>query len=138
MRRRCKTFEEWARSQYNEFFATWRKSKYLGYNFDSKKSVAVIYNLRSGKTASASANLQRVYGIENVIGLAWADYKDETIPDFWQSLSSLYDRDEILFRLNCKEWQIIQRNPHNSEELICACENGEVKSFNTSILVRRV
>ena len=72
------------------------------------------------------------------IALAWASYKGEQIPAFYEPLISFYERDEVLFRYNCREWQIIQRHPYDSEKLICACENGEIANFKLQALVRRV
>lgn len=138
MRKNVNEFWVWCASQKDEFLATWRKSKNLIYNYNEKTGVAVISNLRTGKTASASANIQKTRGIMNVLGLAWASYKGEQIPAFYEPLISFYEKDEVLFRYNCKEWQIIQRHPYDSEKLICACENGEIANFKLQALVRRV
>ena len=138
MRKNIGNFVDWCTSQKEEFFAIWRKSKHLMYNIDDKTGVAVIANLRTGKTASASANVKKVKGIHNVLGLAWAEYKGETIPTFHQALYNLYSEAEYSFLYDSKEWQIVLRNPYKSNELICVCKDGTVKSFNFYTLVRRV
>ena len=138
MRKNIGNFIDWCASQKEEFFAVWRKSEHLIYNTNDKTGVAVITNLRTGKTVSASANVRKIEGIHNVLGLAWAEYKGETIPTFHEALYNLYEKDEVFFLYGCEEWQIIQRNPYQSNELICVCKDGTVKSLSIYTLVRRV
>ena len=138
MRKNIGNFVDWCASQKEEFFAVWRKSKHLMYNFNDKTGVAVITNLRTGKTVSASANVRKVKGIHNVLGLAWAEYKGETIPTFHQALYNLYSEAEYLFLYDDEKWQIVQRNPYKSSEFICVRDDGTVRCFSVYTLVRRV
>lgn len=79
MRHNCVTFIDWACSQRAEFLSIWHKSKHLSYNYDRKTGKAVIYNLRSGKMGCGSVGKHT--SMDVALGLAWADYKKESIPE---------------------------------------------------------
>lgn len=85
MRKHCKNFMDWALSQNNEFYAIVDKGKYLGVSVYSTSSsiVANITNDRTGRSGHASVKADKFDDPTIiVIGLAWANYKGEKIPEF--------------------------------------------------------
>lgn len=143
MRRKCKTFEEWCHSQAKEFGAICEKAQHLGAScysnqFNSSLKCHII-NERTGRSGFSSVKIDNFNDPTTIaIALAWADYKGEIIPSFTEALGTLYARDENLFRYQGYEWQVVQRHPYNSNEFICACENGQVKTFTAYALVYRI
>ena len=78
---------DWVVSQYNEFYATVAKSVHLDVSvYDTSSSiVANITNDRTGKSGHASVKTDKFDDPTIiVIGLAWANYKGEEIPEFRQ------------------------------------------------------
>ena len=144
MRKHCKNFEQWIDSQYQEFDKVYKKSTALQLRVGSQRNThyATIFNTKTKRSVCETVNMKNGNTLEQItkmnIALAWASYKGEQIPAFYEPLISFYERDEMLFRYNCREWQIIQRHPYDSEKLICACENGEIKDFKLQTFVRRV
>ena len=91
MRYRCLTFQEWCMSQYDEFKNL--NSKHIQWVKDSEDKVIhmLIYHTKKNKQGrvtfkkSTLLNLTEYtpydgWDTEIMIGLAWADYKGETIP----------------------------------------------------------
>lgn len=96
MRKNCKTFEQWVRSQYDEFKAIYEGHSFgneflhvthLGLNVYSNSvndgSVrCFIYNESRNKTGTASVKAKNWDDPSMIaVGLAWADYKGEDIPE---------------------------------------------------------
>lgn len=94
MRKNCKTFEQWVRSQYDEFKTTQMNScserfanSHLGMsvytNSVNDGSVrCFIYNESRNKTGIASVKAENWDDPTLIaIGLAWANYKGEDIPE---------------------------------------------------------
>lgn len=89
MRKNCKTFEEWVKSQHDEFINI-HKNVDVEYSFrtlcniyGTKNSIkCFIYNGYRNKTGFASVDANSWDDPTMVaVGLAWADYKKEAIPE---------------------------------------------------------
>lgn len=102
MRKNCKTFEQWVRSQYDEFQTTQMNScserfvdSHLGMNVytnsvNDRSVRCFIYNERRNKTGTASVKAENWDDPSMIaIGLAWANYKGENIPNFSVTLGSI-------------------------------------------------
>lgn len=90
MRKNCKTFEQWVRSQYDEFMNIHNKVNPNIYSlrtnaqvYSTRNSVkCFIYNEYRNKTGFASVDFNAWDDPTLIaIGLAWANYKKEDIPE---------------------------------------------------------
>ena len=90
MRKNCKTFKEWCKSQATEFGAICEKASHLSvscYTSDFGTSVKCnIVNERIGKTGISSVKADNFDDPNTIaIALAWADYKKRNHPLFYGS-----------------------------------------------------
>lgn len=147
MRKNCKTFEQWVRSQYDEFQKTQMNScnerfanNHLGMNVytNSVNDGSVrcfIYNERRNKTGTASVKAANWDDPTMIaVGLAWADYKGESIPNFTVPLYSLGTCDRFYY--NGCEFVYLTSNPYKLNCVIVCDADGVPYNFDKETRVR--
>lgn len=142
MRKNCKTFKEWIQSQVDEFFAThhgqghghhlyaniWRTT--LGGSVG-----CMIVNRKRNRTGFASVSAKAHDDPTKIaIGLAWADYKGEKIPEFTVPLWKLSTLDKFIYRN--REYTYIVTNPCSPNNIIVQPENGCLYQIDRKTRVR--
>lgn len=135
MRKNCKTFEEWAESQVDEFTAIKKKSKYLQivHSVDYNSARYMICNLRNGKTGYGTVKMANFANYAVVIALAWANYKGEKIPDFRVPLCRLTTSDKFIY--NGKEYRYLTSNPYTKDHIIICDYSGAPSNLHKSTRV---
>ena len=90
MRRNCRNFKEWCISQYEEFCRVMAKSVALKCRIETggKNSIcAFVYNTKTAWCVGEKVNATKFNNPTKVaLGLAWASYKCEPIPDFFTTI----------------------------------------------------
>lgn len=124
MRKNCKNFEEWAKSQVDEFTAIKKKSKHLQivHSVDRNSARYMICNLRNGKTGYETVKMKNFVNDTIVVGLAWANYKGEKIPDFKVPLCRLTTNDKFIYKE--KEYRYLTSNPYTKDHIIICDYSG--------------
>ena len=129
MRKHCKNFIDWVVSQYNEFCTIVDNSLHLSHCIYSTTSsiVASIYNERTGKSGRASVKIDKFDDPTLIaIGLAWANYKNEEVPDFKIPLCRLTTNDKFIYA--GQEYRYLTSNPYSTDNIIVCDSYG--KPFN--------
>lgn len=124
MRKNCKTFEEWAESQVDEFTAIKKKSKHLQivHSVDYNSARYMICNLRNGKTGYGTVKIDNFANYAIVIALAWANYKGEKVPEFRRARLLRMLKEGAQFQTkDGKSYTLIGKNPHNKPEKRFVC-----------------
>lgn len=125
MRKRCKDFIAWVVSQYDEFYAIAGKGDHLGVTVygTSSSIVANITNDRTGKSGRASVKADKFDDPTIiVIGLAWANYKGEEIPEFRKTryLSALPNNTDFQTK-DGRSYTKIGVNCYNQRDKMVVC-----------------
>jgi hypothetical protein len=142
MRKNCKTFKEWIDSQVAEFNAAHHGDDH-GYHLSASiwstplgGSVrCMIINDRRNKTGFASVSAKAYNDPTQIaIGLAWADYKGEEIPDFSIPLYKLGRMDK--FEYGGETYKYLTTNPCLPDNIIVCDYKGFPFNFNRNTKVR--
>ena len=133
MRKNCRSFEEWAMSQFWELNTVVSKTTHLHIHnqMHGDTVVALIFNDKKEKVAIARVKESKyVFSAQIAFGLAWAKYKGERIPDFSITLENLYAEDKVQFKMYGAVCEIVQTNPYFPNCYICVnTKTGEVYNF---------
>lgn len=139
MRNNCGTFNEWINSQAAEFGALQVRSDHLFATVWSTplggSVTCMIVNDRRNKTGFASVSAKKYEDPTKVaVGLAWADYKGEEIPDLSISLYELHTMDK--FKYNGETYTYLTTNPCLPDNIIVCDSQGFPFNFNRNTKVR--
>ena len=139
MRHNCKTFNEWIGSQVDEFRVTEDRGCHLSASIWSTPlggSVrCMIVNDLRNKTGFASVSAKAHDDPTKIaIGLAWADYKGEKIPEFTVPLWKLSTLNKFSYRN--REYTYIVTNPCSPSNVIVQTENGCLYQIDRETRVR--
>lgn len=131
MRKNCKNFEEWVDSQYEEYATTSKNAKYLrvSTSFDHNSWHCFIFNIRNGESGFAAIKADHFDIPPKVAAaLAWANYKNEEVPDFKVPLCRLTTSDKFIY--NGKEYRYLTSNPYSTDNVIICDSYGKPSNLH--------
>ena len=142
MRKNCKTFKEWIDSQVAEFNAAhnmdgqaYHLSAQIWSTTLGGSVRCMIINERRNKTGFASVSAKAYDDPTQIsIGLAWADYKGEEIPDFNIPLHKLGTMDK--FEYGGETYTYLTTNPCLPDNIIVCNKFGCPFNFDRENKVR--